>query len=153
MCVYVYICVHKHTHIYTHEHAHTYAHTYILHTCTGSRSAASFQAAPRRTEFINNKNTSTHSHAHAHVHAHHVHAQGSNPVCLLEQRLDEKNAQIHTQEHTHTLTHTYCSPLNLECNSISISNLNLRSLSNGTWQKRPRELDHRLRFETEETTL
>jgi len=27
------------------------------------------------------------------------------------------------------------------------------SLFNGTWQKRPRELDHRLRFETEEMTL
>jgi len=35
-------------------------------------------------------------------------------------------------------------------------NLNLksqspRSLFNGTWQKRPRELDYRLRFEIEET--
>ena len=36
--------------------------------------------------------------------------------------------------------------------------LNLQSLShwflfNGTWQKRPRELDHRLRFKTEVMTL
>ena len=27
------------------------------------------------------------------------------------------------------------------------------SLFNGTWPKRPRELDHRLRFEEEKTTL
>ena len=37
-------------------------------------------------------------------------------------------------------------------------NLNLQrqsqwSLFNGTWQKKPRQLDHRLRFETEEMTL
>jgi len=37
-------------------------------------------------------------------------------------------------------------------------NVNLQSQSpwslfNGTWQKKPRELDHRLRFENEEMTL
>ena len=32
-------------------------------------------------------------------------------------------------------------------------NIQIQSLFHGTWQKRPRELDPRLRFETEEMTL
>jgi len=36
---------------------------------------------------------------------------------------------------------------------VEISNLNRRFLFNGTWQKRPRELEHRLRFQIEEMTL
>ena len=50
------------------------------------------------------------------------------------------------------------SQLHLECHSISISNLNLQfqshwSLFSGMWQKKPRELDYRLRFETEQMLL
>ena len=39
-----------------------------------------------------------------------------------------------------------CSLLHLECRSISNFNLNLIGFVS-TWQKRPRELDHRLRFQ------
>jgi len=48
----------------------------------------------------------------------------------------------------------FYSTLHLECRSFLISNLNLLSLFfNGAWQKRPRELEFRLRFEIEEMTL
>ena len=36
---------------------------------------------------------------------------------------------------------------------LNLQSQSPRSLFNGTWQKRPRGLDHRLRFENEEMTL
>jgi len=60
--------------------------------------------------------------------------------------------------HMHLFRHTHIVCI-VESIAFGVSfNLNLQSQSpwslfNGTWQKRPGELDHRLRFENEETTL
>jgi len=97
--------------------------------------------------------------------------------------LDERMNQVHIYIYIHVFvyiyTHTYihiymCTHTGLDghiyqaCIQIHIYvqpiafgvsfKLNLQSQSpwslfNGTWQKRPRELDYRLRFEIEEVTL
>ena len=79
---------------------------------------------------------------------------GSSPPCTLRGRQNKNTGRRHKEGNKWLLTGIWAQTIAFGVSSI----LNLQSESHGslltgTWQKRPRERDQRLRFETEEMTL